>query len=137
MELTQLRIKSDVPRTGIVIDEPKRANGRTRFTMFWRHDDDGRERAQCFDAVLEDYLRRDAKSKVFGTEEEAKRYAGWTMPAEPVAAVPTVPTITHNQLGSMRRQLGKLVTASPAPLQVKPRVRGMSSHERRKAKGDR
>jgi hypothetical protein len=66
-----------IPRTGVVIDEPKRANGRTRFTMFWFDDARKKNRSQCFDAILEDYLQRDPKARVFLGEADAKKHAGW------------------------------------------------------------
>lgn len=59
---------------GVVVDEPRRPNGRTRFTCLWVSD--GWRRAQCFDAILEDYLRKDGW-RLFGTEAAAKESVGW------------------------------------------------------------
>jgi len=72
-------------KTAAVITEPKRANGRTRFTLYWAQSPRGDSkdprpvaeqwrRAQCFDAVLEEHMARNPEIRIVENEEAAWVY---------------------------------------------------------------
>jgi hypothetical protein len=61
------------PTMHLVIEGEKASNGKTPFTAFWMQHE--RRRAQCFNADLDEFLKRGV-AVVHETEEEA-RIAAW------------------------------------------------------------